>query len=293
MRSVRVTDWQRHPAIRSSSPRGIRAADVSSRRLGTVILLVSFGLLSFPRGPTMAETEIRSGPARVMLVELFTSQGCSSCPPADRWLSRLVHQPGLWSGYVPLAFHVDYWDYIGWQDPFANAAFSDRQRQYARQGGLQTVYTPGFLVDGNEWRQWHSSTEPPAATADAGELSATIGGARADVRYRSASPTDGSLVAHVALLGFGLVSDVSSGENSGRRLRNDFVVLALESEAMILLGDRHVAKIDVRSSPVQRDRLAIAVWISDERSLAPLQSAGAWIDDQDLASRALSPIKND
>jgi hypothetical protein len=228
-----------------------------------------------------------------MLVELFTSQGCSSCPPADRWQSRLVHQPGLWSGYVPLAFHVDYWDYIGWQDPFANGAFSDRQRQYARQGSLQTVYTPGFLVDGGEWRQWHSSTEPPAATTDAGELSATIGGARAGVHYKSASKADGPLVAHVALLGFGMVSDVSSGENSGRRLRNDFVVLALESETMIRLGDRHVAEIDVRSSSHQRDRLAIAVWISDERSLAPLQSAGAWIDDQDLASGTPSPIEND
>jgi hypothetical protein len=89
------------------------------------------------------------------------------------------------------------------------------------------------------------------------------------------------------------MSDVSSGENSGRRLRNDFVVLALGSEAMNLLGDRHVAKIDIRSTPVQHDRLAIAVWISDERSLAPLQSAGAWIDDQDLALRASSPIKDD
>jgi hypothetical protein len=113
------------------------------------------------------------------------------------------------------------------------------------------------------------------------------------VHYKSASKADGPLVAHVALLGFGMVSDVSSGENSGRRLRNDFVVLALESETMIRLGDRHVAEIDVRSSSHQRDRLAIAVWISDERSLAPLQSAGAWIDDQDLASGTPSPIEND
>ena len=83
-----------------------------------------------------------------MVIELFTSQGCSSCPPADRLLSRLAEEPAYRGKVVPLAFHVDYWNYIGWTDPFSSPRWSERQRDYGRSLGLGTVYTPQLVIDG-------------------------------------------------------------------------------------------------------------------------------------------------
>jgi hypothetical protein len=95
---------------------------------------------------------IQSPEGRVSLLELYTSEGCSSCPPADRWLSTLRDDPRLWRLVVPVAFHVDYWDYLGWRDRFADPAHAERQRTLAGQGLLSTVYTPGLVLDGKEWR---------------------------------------------------------------------------------------------------------------------------------------------
>ena len=80
-----------------------------------------------------------------VVVEFYTSQGCSSCPPADDFFAELAHQPGV----IALALHVDYWDYIGWQDSFASPRFTDRQRAYARAGGSTTIYTPQMIVNGS------------------------------------------------------------------------------------------------------------------------------------------------
>ena len=97
---------------------------------------------------------ISSSNTQVSLLELYTSEGCSSCPLADRWVSSLKDDPKLWKEFIPLSFHVDYWDYIGWKDRFASPAYSRRQKQYAQQGAVSTVYTPGFLNNGQEWRPW-------------------------------------------------------------------------------------------------------------------------------------------
>ncbi len=91
-----------------------------------------------------------SGNDRVALVELYTSEGCSSCPPADRWLSRLADDAGLWSEFVPVAFHVDYWDYIGWKDEFADPSNTQRQRGYAAAAGARSIYTPQMVVGGRD-----------------------------------------------------------------------------------------------------------------------------------------------
>ncbi len=88
---------------------------------------LSLGMVSLS---VARETRFESGPAQTALVELYTSEGCSSCPPADHYLSGLARDPGLWKQFVPVAFHVDYWDQLGWTDRLASAQYSDRQRSY-------------------------------------------------------------------------------------------------------------------------------------------------------------------
>ncbi|WP_333817312.1 DUF1223 domain-containing protein [Tabrizicola sp.] len=93
-------------------------------------------------GLLLAAVQVQAEP--VVVVELYTSQGCSSCPPADEFLSMLASDPRI----LPLALHVDYWDYIGWADKFALAQFTDRQRAYAKAVGSRTIYTPQLIIGG-------------------------------------------------------------------------------------------------------------------------------------------------
>ena len=92
----------------------------------------------------------------VALVELYTSEGCSSCPPADQWLSGLANEGFTSDKVVPLAFHVDYWDYIGWKDPYASPKFTDRQRQVVEAGRAMFAYTPQVLFNGIDFGDWRN-----------------------------------------------------------------------------------------------------------------------------------------
>ena len=119
----------------------------------------------------LADQTLTSGGKPPQLIELFTSEGCSSCPPADLWISGLKNNEGLWTEYVPLAFHVDYWDWIGWKDRFASAAHTNRQRRYEQTRQVGSVYTPGFVVAGEEWRGFFSRENlPENQQPAAGEL---------------------------------------------------------------------------------------------------------------------------
>jgi hypothetical protein len=166
-----------------------------------------------------------SGASRTSLLELYTSEGCSSCPPADHWLSQLPPD----SGVVPLAFHVDYWDKLGWRDPFAQAAFSQRQRE--RNSALGWVYTPQVMLGGDDLRNWHRVPQPkpvPAQVSLALNLDQTP--ERIDVQVSShfaepAGNRNGRLF--LALYENRLSSNVTSGENAHRTLHHDHVVREL------------------------------------------------------------------
>ncbi len=162
-----------------------------------------------------------------VLVELFSSEGCSSCPPAEAWVSALKSSPDLWKRVVPVVFHVDYWDRLGWPDRFASREFTARQARYAAAGGVASVYTPGFVVNGREWRGWFESKPLPATgAAKGGRLKVTLRDrTRAEIVFTPAAAGTPPLFVEFALLGGGIESDVRRGENSGRKLRHDFVVL--------------------------------------------------------------------
>ena len=213
-----------------------------------------------------------SGNVRATTIELFTSEGCSSCPPADAWLSQLKRDPRLWRQIVPIAFHVDYWDYIGWRDRFASPEHSTRQQTHKHQGNIRSVYTPGFVLDGREWRGWFKRAPLKLPETEAKELNVMLNGTEVNAAYAAADPEP--LVLNVALLGFDLSNQISSGENAGRRLAHDFVVLHQQS-ILSANGRWRFQFPAIQESPVATK--GIAAWISHPGSLRPLQATGGWL----------------
>ncbi|MDE2141478.1 MAG: DUF1223 domain-containing protein [Elusimicrobia bacterium] len=225
--------------------------------------------------PARAETfAVRSGPARAHLLELFSSEGCSSCPPADAWVAPLKREARLWKDFVPVVFHVDYWDYLGWKDRFADPSFTARQRAYAAAWGSRSTYTPGFVLDGEEWRDWGGA--PPSAGPAAGILTAKESGGKIKVRFAPAADAGGYEV-FVARLGFGLSSSVSAGENAGRVLPHEFVVRAMMRARMKKIAGAWTAELSAPVTPRQPGGTSgMAVWVTDDRG-RPIQAAGGFI----------------
>jgi hypothetical protein len=248
---------------------GHHAGARPGRRICHRLFVLAALLLAAPF--SAAPLLLDSGARQITLLELYTSQGCSSCPPAERWLNRLVDDDGLWADIVPLAFHVDYWDYIGWQDPFAAAAHGERQRDYARAGRTRTVYTPGFFANGREWRGWTFGLGPRHSERQPGNLVAAID----DGRLHAAFPSAGRpLRLHVALLGFGIETAVDSGENRGRILPQEFVVLTHR----VHVSDKGRWELEMpRDAGVRAMRYGIALWVSAADDPAPLQATGGWL----------------
>ncbi len=224
-----------------------------------------------------ATTVFSSGEKRVALIELFTSEGCSSCPPADRWLSGLATDDGLWTRFVPVAFHVDYWDYIGWKDRFAQAEFSARQREYAELGAAPFVYTPGVFYHGKDWRGWRNGGSVNVDGSRVGDLTVRVENRRATIRFDSAEQVSGPLTAHVALLGMQLETAVRAGENKGRTLKHDFVVLDVVATRLQASDSGLTATATLPDNATGVSDLALAVWVSADGSQAPIQSVGGFL----------------
>ena len=204
-------------------------------RLATLLLPVLSTAVAAPAMAQMASSQrctVKSGPRTAALVELYSSEGCSSCPPADQRLSALRQEAGASSLIVPLALHVTYWDQIGWTDPLAQAQFDVRQAELLRHQPRHVAYTPQFFVGGTELRSW--DTQLPAAirriNATAApvniSLSATPGqGGKLLLEADASAPdplTRGQL--YLAISESGIVSTVLRGENRGATLHHDAAV---------------------------------------------------------------------
>ena len=173
-------------------------------------------------GAVAAETcTAKSSTAITPVVELYTSEGCNSCPPADRWLSKLKAEPNV----VALAFHVDYWDRLGWKDRFASAAYSERQAVQQRSNGARFSYTPQVVVNGRDRPDWPSVAKPMAASADAPvQIELSHDGDRVNATVAASPRAPKRLAAYWAVTEQGYKSDVRAGENEGVTLHHDFVV---------------------------------------------------------------------
>lgn len=183
------------------------------------------GLAILPAGAAMCQAQ--SGARVTPVIELYTSQGCSSCPPADRWLSQLKVEGEPYGNAVVQAFHVAYWDYIGWADPFAAPAHTQRQRQIALWNQQRSIYTPQVVANGRDWRDWHRSGRvlpqvPESAGASISIQQRAKDQFEATVTLQDRGITDWAAYWTVTQDAF--QTSVKAGENAGETLRNDHVV---------------------------------------------------------------------
>ncbi len=257
------------------------------------LALAAFLMLRNPTSPSSDPKTAGAAPAAegsVAVVELFTSQGCSSCPPADRLLSAIAAEPTLAGKVVPLAYHVDYWDYIGWTDPFSSSNWSARQKQYAQAYNTNRIYTPQVVVNGTDEMVGSEERKVRAAIAEALAkkppvdldlaVEKTTGGLRAQVTasHAAALPRDADVL--VALVENGLVTKVGRGENGGRTLKNDAVVRRLEKAFALAAaaGGRGTGAIELpigESAPGRK--LGVAAFAQDPKTRAIQGAAIRWL----------------
>ncbi|MEX0336362.1 DUF1223 domain-containing protein [Vibrio tubiashii] len=208
-------------------------------------------------------------PAQV--VELFTSEGCSSCPPADKYISKFESNSGLWDELIPVVYHVDYWDYLGWKDKFAKPEFSQLQRLYNAYDVVGSVYTPGFVVDGKEWRgffNWVNRKLPENEQTAAKRLTLV----RKDNAFQLKYDDDSTLDATIIFLSNNQTTQIRAGENRGRTLEHDFIAVS-RSQARSSEGhwtftyEGNLSDID-----------AVAAWITPVGSFNRIQTVAGKIE---------------
>lgn len=233
-----------------------------------VLMLTSLISLSAYAGEPI---EISSGDRQTAVVELYTSEGCSSCPPADRWLSRLVDTPKDELNVLALAFHVDYWDYLGWKDRFSNAEYTRRQRHLGANNLQRTIYTPEFFVNGMEARgagkildkiQQANQRKAPLG------LKLTVSRDETGLLLELHSPGDRSTVGQIhhryLVYENDLSTDVKRGENSGETLNHQQVVRYMSQAQNLQQNNQHRIAIEPDWNP-QNIGVAVLVTSPGER----------------------------
>ena len=262
---------------RKSAPVHLRLIAV----IGTITFALGAGTLFAGERAAFSQSNALSEDTPVLL-ELFTSEGCSSCPPADELLSRLG---ALTTGVIPLAYHVDYWDSLGWSDPFSSSQWTMRQVEYVRAMQLSGSYTPQIVING----RWQ------CVGSDPNRIARAIATARATpppgvVTVRATPPAAGShklnvsvsahiirtagdksLIVVVAIYENGLMAKIDGGENRGHRVRYDYTVRKIipAFELRPTAGSALENELSVDLDPSwELDHLGVAAFIQDETSLA-------------------------
>lgn len=246
------------------------AALILAQALASASLSVQAGL----------DCDVRTGPNTAALVELYTSEGCSSCPPADQQLSRLRQSLGSSAQVVPLSLHVGYWDSLGWTDRFAQDRFARRQAWLVRVHGHRSVYTPQFFVAGAELQPRQTTLADMARRLNATQATAAI-------RLRSALTADDILTldanatAHagndttalyLAIAENGLQSRVQTGENRGALLAHDHVVREWLGPFPLRDGATQVRREVRLPSDWRRQRMELVAFVQNEWTGAVLQA---------------------
>lgn len=219
---------------------------------------------------------VNSSDRQTAVLELYTSEGCSSCPPADRWLSKLVKTPRQQLDVLALAFHVDYWDYLGWKDRFSSAAYTKRQRVLGANNLQRTIYTPEFFVNGKETRgsgnildQIEKINRQPAPLAL--QLTVSRDNSELVVALRAPAEHDSIGQIHHRYLVYenDLSTDVRRGENSGKVLHHQQVVRYMSPAQNLQANNQHRITIN---PDWQAENVGIAVLVTSPGDLRYLQT---------------------
>ena len=245
--------------------------------IAVTVILAGAIALQAPASAAAGACEVKSPAHTLALVELYTSEGCDSCPPADKWL-RTLREGGLGPDkIVPISLHVDYWDYIGWKDPFAKSLFSSRQREMAQVQRNSVVYTPQVMLAGKDYRGW-------ARGGFAGDVKAVNSQpARADIRLalKAGAGNQVELLAEgrtaaagarlvVAWYESGIASPVAAGENRGATLQHDYVVREWIGPLEFAAGAANVKR--TLSVPGNADKGGAVAFVQDRRTGEVLQA---------------------
>ncbi len=262
--------------------------------IGSLSLLVLLIGTLFSTSLPVSEADATESPdapdavgSRPIVVELFTSQGCSSCPPADELLSRLAEDRG--SEIIPLAFHVDYWNYLGWRDPFSSAEWSQRQGQYAGTLAAGRRYTPQLVVDGREHcvgsdaDQVDRLLRAARQRAESGRVDLTVKTADGHWRIEASADLVGKVDARsldlvLAVVENDIVTPVRRGENARRTLHNDFIVRRLIRVASVNPGRKGATShsLDVELDDAwQQENVRVVAFLQDPKSFN-IYGADAW-----------------
>ena len=230
-----------------------------------------------------AACDAKSGPKTAALIELYTSEGCSSCPPADKRLSQFPSRDYGFGQVVPISLHVDYWDKLGWKEPFAQPQFGERQSWLVHANGHKVVFTPHFFVSGKEVRDWRGRlgdelkrvTAEPARASIRIHAESTAPGVISITGSATAISNPGQLAVFVAVTEGNLTSSVAAGENRGVTLSHDHVVR--EWIGPIAMKNGRVGfKRNVTARPTWKaERLGVAGFVQDLETGQVLQAVGA------------------
>ncbi|MFK7849112.1 MAG: DUF1223 domain-containing protein [Rhodothermales bacterium] len=260
---------------------------------GSTLVLLVFSMAGAITGKNYAETTVTEEEqdvhaetidSNLIVLELFTSQGCSSCPPADKFLRELADDP-KWAGRVlPLSFHVDYWNYLGWKDPFSKPAWTERQGDYVQAMGGATMYTPQIVIHGRDeavgsrFQQVRRALEKQAGNPNAHLIDISVESLeRGEKSLNGEIKVSGQLPAArsaYALVGIafqkGLSTDIRKGENAGKTLKNDFVVRNLK----VLSQLQESTNLDLNKTfkialdkDISSDQLGLAVLVQNLESM--------------------------
>jgi hypothetical protein len=232
-----------------------------------------------------------SRPRIPVLAELFTSEGCSSCPPADDVLRHLLdEQPIDGVEVIGLSEHVDYWDRLGWKDPFSSPRFTQRQQAYAQAFRSAQIYTPQLVIDGRLevvgsdlpaiGRALADSAQTPRAVVEVSGKPSADGKAasvRVAVRAVPAAAAGARALVTIAIVEDDLVTEVARGENARKRLRHSAVARALETIGALASGassGEFARQVDLDSG-WRRERLRVVAFVQDARTQAVVGAGAA------------------
>jgi hypothetical protein len=235
------------------------------------ILVAAGAMLGAALGTSTAATpdacRVHSAATAPTVVELYTSEGCSSCPPADRWLLELKPSPTL----VPLAFHVNYWDRLGWADRFATPEGTARQSVLAQAAGRANVYTPQVVVNGQDWPDWARRELPSALRPAPVALTLSREGATVSAEVAAAPRAPLQLAGYWAVVEDGFETRVGAGENAGATLRHDDVVRLYRPVPAWPAASGLRAALTVSRGVPEHPRRVVFV-VTDAATMKPLQA---------------------